>query len=98
MVGPEGEKHWAVVEYETIDPENSFTAQDAFSDENGVKSSDMPQMKWVLEFKDTGESTTVVVTITFANEEDMQKIIDMGFEEGFTMGLDNLDEVLAENA
>jgi len=37
----------------------------------------------------------VRVEISFAKEADMQAIIGMGFEEGFKMGLGNLDEYLA---
>jgi hypothetical protein len=38
----------------------------------------------------------VNVEITFATEADMEKIIEMGFEEGFTAAHGNLDELLAK--
>jgi hypothetical protein len=34
--------------------------------------------------------------ITFATEKDMQAIIEMGFEQGFTAAHGNLDELLAK--
>lgn len=95
MQGPDGTKQWCWVGYESITPEESFTLQDAFCDEEGNINKDMPSMHWQVEFHDEGENTKVLVTITFEKAEDMKKIIEMGFEEGFSMGLGNLDEVLA---
>src|SRR5215207_4001167 len=34
MQGPEGERHYCLVEYYTIQHEKSFTGKDAFADEN----------------------------------------------------------------
>ncbi|MBP7134373.1 SRPBCC domain-containing protein [Patescibacteria group bacterium] len=95
MQGPDGTKAWCWIGYETIDAENSFTARDAFCDENAVLAEGGPNMHWLNVFQDQGEATHVTATITFASEADMEKIIAMGFEEGFSMGLGNLDELLA---
>ncbi|MFA6024353.1 MAG: SRPBCC domain-containing protein [Candidatus Gracilibacteria bacterium] len=94
MEGPDGEKQWCLLSYESIDPENSFSLFDGFADEAGNMTDALPSMHWRNEFKDEGETTLVVVTIQFQKLEDIQKIIEMGFKEGFTMGLGNLDEVL----
>ncbi len=96
MQGPDGTKAWCWVGYESIDPENSFTAQDMFCDEEGNRNEEMPSMHWRNEFLQEGDTTTkVMVTITFSSEADMEKIISMGFEGGFSMGLGNLDTLLA---
>src|SRR5688572_18594583 len=50
MVGPEGEKHWAIVDYKSIVLLKSFTGLDSFCDENGNKSPDLPGMDWKVEF------------------------------------------------
>lgn len=94
MSGPQGEKVWAWIGYLTIDPQKSFTAEDAFCDEMGKSSGDMPSMHWKNEFQEAEAATKVTVTITFSSEADMNKIIEMGFEEGFSMGLDNLEALL----
>ena len=36
MAGPNGEKHYSLVSYKTIDPEKAFTAKDNFCNEDGV--------------------------------------------------------------
>ncbi|MDQ3072894.1 MAG: SRPBCC domain-containing protein, partial [Bacteroidota bacterium] len=71
---------------------------DAFCDEHGNITSNFPNAHWDCEFSSSGKGTIVKVDITFANEADMEKIIEMGFKEGFTAAHDNLDEVLAEKA
>ncbi|MDF2188281.1 SRPBCC domain-containing protein [Paraflavitalea sp. CAU 1676] len=93
MVGPAGERHWAFVSYKKIDKHKRFTAIDAFCDENGVINTEFPRMDWVVSFAETSEGTTVTIDITFPDEAGMQKILEMGFEQGFAMALSNLDEI-----
>ncbi len=95
MLGPDGTGQYCWFGYETIKPEEQFTGHDMFCDENGKQDESMPSMHWNNDFRDEGETTKVVVTIQFESEADLQKIIGMGFEAGFSMGLSNLDEVLA---
>ncbi|MGZ8544490.1 MAG: SRPBCC family protein [Flavisolibacter sp.] len=95
MVGPEGERHWAMFEYKSINPKTSYSGMDAFSDENGVINPEMPRMNWDNQFLDKGDTTVVNIEISCDKLEDLEKIIEMGFKEGFTMGLENLDAFLA---
>ena len=94
MAGPEGEQHWCLVDYKTIDPLKSFTAVDAFCDENGNKADD--GTNWKNEFIKSGNGSKMKIELRFSTEEYMKKITDMGFEGGFTMALGNLDEILAK--
>lgn len=96
MVGPDGTKQWCKVEYKAIDPQKSYQAVDMFCDENGNRTPDFPGMRWKNVFQATATGTTVIIEINFNTEEDMQKILEMGFEAGFTMGLGNLEELLAK--
>lgn len=94
MVGPEGEKHWSKVNYISIEKEKSFTAKDGFCDENGTMNPTFPQNLWENLFTASDEQTTVTITLTFDKLEDLEQIIAMGFKEGFTMGLNQLDTLL----
>jgi PhnB protein len=94
MVSPEGNKHWCRADYKTIDAQKQFSYIDCFCDEIATPT-DFPRMHWVNSFSQSGDVTDVHIDITFEKEEDIQKIIEMGFKEGFTMGMDNLDEYLA---
>ncbi len=94
MVGPDHSRTWCQVNYESIIAEKSFTAEDAFCDENGNKNTSFPSMHWENEFSATQSGTRVRVEITFTSVEDLEKIIEMGFEPGFAAALGNLDELL----
>ncbi len=96
MVGPDGTKSFCRADFKTIDPQKSFTATDAFCDESGVDHADLPHMHWKNEFIETESGTKVVTEITFPSEEELQKTLEMGFEEGFTAAHSNLDELLKE--
>ena len=95
MVGPDGTEHWALAEYKTIDPQKSFSALDAFCDENGNINDSFPRSFWTNEFNENGDTTMVSVEIQHEKLEDLEKIIEMGFKEGFTAALENLDELLS---
>ena len=94
MVGPTGDRHWCRVDYKTIEPLRSITDKAMFCDEEGKENPDLPVMNWNKQFKRTGNATTVTIDITFDRVADMEAILKMGFQEGFTMGLGNLDEYL----
>lgn len=94
MAGPEGEKMWASFDYQTIDPKGSFTALDTFCDEEGNKTPQFNSTQWKIMFQSVSGGTKVEVEMTFDSVEDLNKMLEMGFEEGFTMGHGNLDELL----
>lgn len=96
MTGPDGTSIWNIVEFSLVRKEKGFQATSTFCDENGKKTSDFPVMFWNNTFSAMGSETLVEVEISFTNETDMEKIIAMGFEAGFTAALDNLDELLAK--
>ena len=95
MEGPDGTQHWARADYLRITPGKSFVLVDSFCDEAGNKIDTAPSMHWKNDFIPTNTGTRVEVEITFASEADIEKIIEMGFKEGFTAALGNLDELLA---
>jgi PhnB protein len=96
MVGPKGDRSWCRVDYKIVEPYKSITSTARFCDEDGNENPDFPVMNWRKEFSQTGSNTTVTVEITFVKEADMEMIIKMGFQEGFTAGLNNLDQYLSD--
>jgi len=94
MVSPEGEEHWSKVEYLSIKKEKSFMAHDGFCDSEGNLNKSFPITKWENNFSQQKEQTVVNIQLTFENLEDLEKIIEMGFREGFTMGLNQLEKIL----
>lgn len=94
MISPEGEAHWCKAEYQKIDVLKSYSALDAFCDENGNNSQDFPRSLWNNTFLENGEKTTVNIVITYQQLEDLEKIIQLGFKEGFTAAMSNLDQYI----
>lgn len=94
MVGPEGEKHWGKASYITITNEESFTAKDGFCDESGIINPAFPENLWKSNFTPKGNKTQVDILLTYDTLADLEKNIEMGFKEGFTAGLNQLDELL----
>jgi PhnB protein len=95
MVGPNGEKHWCRVDYKAIEPQVSISSDSAFVDEEGQTNTNLPSWNWLQQFRQTSNGMTVTVVLTFGSEASMEEIITMGFQQGFTMGLSNLDEYLS---
>jgi uncharacterized protein YndB with AHSA1/START domain len=96
MQGPESECHHCLVDYKSIAAPSQFQGVDAFCNAQGEVNREMPQMEWAVRFIPDGENTRVEVDVEFASEEEMKKIVDMGFREGFAMAHENLDQLLKE--
>ena len=97
MVSPEGEKHWARTDFQSVKTLVSFTGLDAFVDEKGNKNTGLPESTWKVEFDESSITTTLIsVEIEYDSSEDLEKILEMGFIEGFSAALQNLDELLKE--
>ena len=94
MLGPNGERHYSKANYGPIVEKESFSTLDSFCDEKGKVDPDLPRSEWKVEFKDKGETTLVTVEIQHESSKDMKQNLEMGFREGFTMALGNLDKLL----
>lgn len=94
MISPENVEHWCKADYKKIDVRKSFSGLDAFCDEDGKVNPDFPRSLWNTLFKGDADTTTVDITIQYNSLADLEKIIGLGFKEGFTMAMGNLDQYL----
>jgi uncharacterized protein YndB with AHSA1/START domain len=94
MVGPENEKHWARMNYLNIDPLKKMQIEDLFCDENGKVNTTLPVSKGEMVFTKTTSGTKVDFKMYYATEEDVKKMVEMGFEQGITQCLEQLEELL----
>jgi uncharacterized protein YndB with AHSA1/START domain len=93
MVSPEGQEHWSIQKYTSISAKTNFKMLNAFAD--AAENPQLPGSEWDLNFSEQDGKTTVSITIYNESLERMEKMIEMGFQGGFTMILKNLDELLA---
>ncbi|MFA5327059.1 MAG: SRPBCC domain-containing protein [Prolixibacteraceae bacterium] len=94
MVGPDGTEHWSRADYTAIASLKSFNGEDYFCDEAGNVNPQFPKSIWLVSFTRSGDSTFVDIETKYEKLADLEAIIAMGFKEGFTMALENLDELL----
>ena len=92
MVSPEGQERWVIQKYTSVSPKTNFKFFNAFADEN--ETPELPGSEWDHTFSEQDGTTKVSVTIYNESLERMEKQIEMGFKEGFTMTLNYLDELL----
>lgn len=99
MVSPDGsERNWCIMNYKTIASEKYFTSVDAFAkDQSGEINPDFPPNNWETRFSRDNDDTLVNITLSFETVEHIEQMIQMGFKEGFTQGLDQLDAFLSQN-
>jgi uncharacterized protein YndB with AHSA1/START domain len=82
MVGPEGQKHPSQANFTAIENGSRFAA------DTGVG-------HWNNKFVALGDKTKVVIDISFDDEATWKTMMEMGFEAGTAMSLNQLDELLA---
>jgi uncharacterized protein YndB with AHSA1/START domain len=94
MVSPENEKHWGRMNYLSIDINKNFHLEDAFCDEEGNLNSELPVSKGSNVFTTTATGTKVEFKMIYSTEEQLQKIIEMGFEQGISACLEQLNQLI----
>lgn len=92
MVSPEGHENWQIQNYTSISPKTNFKYFSAFADKDENPS--LPGSDWDLNFSEQNGTTTVSISIKNDSLERMEKMIEMGFKEGFTMTLNALQDLL----
>ena len=92
MVSPEGQEHWSIQQYTSISPKTNFKMLNAFADKDG--NPELPGSDWDLNFSEQNGRTTVCIIIKNESLARMEKMIEMGFKEGFTVCLQQLDNLL----
>ncbi len=94
MVSPENQRHWARMDYIAIIRHRHFELSDSFCDEHGAVNSALPVSRGQMTFTATATGTRVEFKMIYPTEEALQKIVEMGFAEGITMCLDQLEKLL----
>ncbi len=93
MVGSEGQEFWSVQKYTSISPKTNFKMLNAFADKD--ENPDLPGSDWDLNFSEQNGTTTVNIIIKNESLARMEKMLEMGFREGFTVCLEQLGELLS---
>ena len=92
MVSPDGQERWSIQQYTSISPISNFKMFSAFADKD--ENAELPGSDWDLDFSEQNGVTKVSITIKNESLARMEKMIEMGFQEGFTMTLNFLENLL----
>lgn len=66
----------------------------AFADKDENINAELPTSDWDLNFNEQNGTTTVSIIIKHKELAELEKMIEMGFKEGFTMTLNYLEDLL----
>jgi uncharacterized protein YndB with AHSA1/START domain len=92
MISPEGQERWLIQKYTSITPKTNFKMFNAFADQD--ENPELPGSDWDFTFSEEGETTKVNITIYNESLARMEKMIEMGFKEGYTVSMQNLEDLL----
>ncbi|WP_298119390.1 SRPBCC domain-containing protein [Flavobacterium sp.] len=92
MVSPEGQEMWSIQKYTSITPKTNFKFLSSFADKE--ENPNLPGSNWDLNFSEENNYTKVSISIYNESLERMERMIEMGFKEGFTATLNELANLL----
>jgi uncharacterized protein YndB with AHSA1/START domain len=97
MTGPEGDKARGWWRFEAIEPTHRIELTDGFAGEDGEPDDGMPTMAVRVSIGQDGASgsaTRMTIESRFDSIEEMEKLVEMGMEEGITLAIGQIDELL----
>jgi uncharacterized protein YndB with AHSA1/START domain len=97
MTGPDGDQpqgYWVVVE---ADPPHSLLLRDGFADAHGNPDPSFPIVDMRVTIEEIGGGRTrMSIVSTFPDVAAMEKMLEMGMEQGLREAMGQIDAILAE--
>ncbi|GGI22247.1 SRPBCC family protein [Pedobacter mendelii] len=92
MVSPEGQERWSIQQYTSITPKTNFKMYNTFADKD--ENPELPGSEWDYNFSEQSGKTKLSITIYNESLARLERMIEMGFKEGFEITIDNLENLL----
>ncbi|SKA99601.1 Uncharacterized conserved protein YndB, AHSA1/START domain [Agreia bicolorata] len=95
MTGPDGTKArgwWLVT---AVDAPTLLEFDDGFADENGEPDDSIEAVTMTVTLESIDGKTHMTTLTRFVSIEQLEKMVEMGMEEGMTLAMGQIDEVLA---
>jgi len=96
MTGPDGESSSGYWEWLSVEPLKSFEVRDGFAGADGEINPEMPSMRMRFEFDEAEDGSRVTTTTYFNSADDLERLLEMGMEEGMREAMGQMDAVLAD--
>lgn len=94
MVGPDGDVSRGYWEFLEVDPPRRFEVRDGFARPDGSPNAEMPSMRMVFEFAESDEGSQVTATTFFDTVDGMERLLEMGIEQGMREAMGQIDDVV----
>ncbi len=95
MTGPQGEKSYGRWIITAIEAPHRLEFDDGFAGEDGEPLATMAPTHTVVTIEATDSGVRMTTVATFADTEQLERLLAMGMEEGMRLALGQIDELLA---
>lgn len=95
MTSPEGQKYHGWWRIEEVEPPQHLRFEDGFADDQGNPTEEMPTTIATVTLTEVDGTTTMSIESKFGSREGMEKVLEMGMEQGMTEALGQIDALLA---
>jgi uncharacterized protein YndB with AHSA1/START domain len=95
MTGPEGDRHHGWWRVEEVEEPSRIRFEDGFADDEGNPNEGMPTTIATVTLSEAGGRTTMAIESRFGDRESMEKVLEMGMEQGMREALGQVDALLA---
>jgi uncharacterized protein YndB with AHSA1/START domain len=99
MTGPAGEQphgYWDVLE---VEPPRRILLRDGFANTDGTPNTEMPITTIRVDIEEVAPGRTrMSIESVFPSTEAMEQVLAMGFEEGLSQAVSQIDAILAEES
>ncbi|MBY6414095.1 SRPBCC domain-containing protein [Rhodococcus sp. BP-252] len=96
MTGPDGDKARGWWRITSIDAPRRLAFDDGFADDNWDPIENLGVTKMTVALEERDGRTRMTTVSTFENADQMQKLIEMGMDEGMGLAMGQIDAILAE--
>lgn len=94
MTGPDGDKAPGYWRFQVIESNRKIQFLDGFADESGNPNEEMPTMVMTMTLDEAGGKTTMTTVTRFNSLEDLDRLIEMGMDEGMSEAMGQIDALL----
>lgn len=94
MTGPAGEKYAGYWLIDTVDEPHGFTFRDGFAEEDFTPIEALPVSTNSYSFAERDGHTVATFVSTYATADDLEKVLEMGVEEGATLAINQIDTLI----
>jgi uncharacterized protein YndB with AHSA1/START domain len=97
MTSQEGERHHGWWQISDLDAPSRLEFVDGFGDSDGNPNPAMPTTVTSVSLEEVDNSTRMTLQSKFPSAEAMQQMVEMGMEEGLTLAVGQIDDLIAED-